>query len=142
MVTRTGELVRLDLPGNPNFIMVVRTVVAGAITSTLPSLTERLDDIRLAVTEACNHVVRLGMINEVDHRVELCCFTSDDQLKIQVEALFEKPVLQDEFVEVRPLEADLAAEQSWSQELMGALVDELEIVDDEQRSAVVLTLDL
>ncbi len=147
MVTMTGELVRLDLPASPKVVSVARMAVAGAVSSVHLPLGERIDDIRLAVTEACNHVVRRGLMNGADHRFEVCCRVAHGQLEIRVEATFPPGASQSARFVGSPAEQpadrdDQAAEQMWGRELMGALVDRYELVDDEHRCAVVLVVDL
>lgn len=138
MVTIPGELVRLDLPANPNVVTVARMVVAGALASARLPLGERLDDVRLAVTEACNHVVRRGLMRGAEHRVEVSCTATGRHLEIRVEATFGEAAAKADAVPSGRAATDLEAEQAWGRELMGALVDHLDLVDDEQRCAVVL----
>ncbi len=142
MVTIPGELVRLDLPANPNVVTVARMVVAGAVSSARLPLGERLEDVRLAVTEACNHVVRRGLMRGAEHRVEVCCSATDRHLEIRVEATFGEAAAKADAVPLDRAATDLEAEQEWGRELMGALVDRLDLVDDEQRCAVVLLVAL
>lgn len=147
MVTMTGELIRLDLPANPKVVSVARMAVAGAVSSARLPLGERLDDIRLAVTEACNRVVRGGLTSGADHRFEVCCRVTDSQLEIRVEATFPEGASRNAPVvglsDGLPSDHDdQMAEQMWGRELMGALVDRYELVDDDQRCAVVLVVDL
>ncbi len=139
MVKRMEDLARLDLPANPGVLAVARTVVASAISSAGIPLDERLDDVRLAVTEACNHVVRQAPTGNSKPRIELSCRATNDRLEILVEAGFGQFDVPEALDAPISMTQNIEAEQSWGKELMSALVDGLEIIDQERRSAVALT---
>lgn len=137
MAIDAGELVRLDVPVNPGVVTIARMVVAGVVSAASLPLVERLDDLRLAVTEACNHVVRRGTMRGEPHRVEVSCQLVDNQLAVRVEAAFN-PGSHANTNAQTAVEVDVEAEQEWGKELLGALVDDLEFVDDVQRCAVLM----
>lgn len=139
MVKRMEDMARLDLPANPAVLAVARTVVSSTISSVGIPLDERLDDVRLAVTEACNHVVRQIPTSNSKPRIELSCRATNDRLEILVEASFGQGDVHESLDEQISMSQNIESEQSWGKELMSALVDGLEIVDQEHRSAVALT---
>jgi serine/threonine-protein kinase RsbW len=58
-----AEVVKLEIPGSAEFVAVARKTVEG-ITSRI-SITEReLEDIKLAVGEACSNAVKFGDPNK------------------------------------------------------------------------------
>lgn len=56
-LTTTGELVRLELPALPAFVGVARSVVAAVAASVDGIDDDRLEDLRVAVSEACTNAV-------------------------------------------------------------------------------------
>ena len=72
----TEELVRLDIPALPAFVGVARSVVTTVATSVEGIDDDRLDDLRLAVSEACTNAVDGREAG--DHRVVLRCVVDDE----------------------------------------------------------------
>lgn len=76
-----AELVRLDIPAQPAFVGVARSVVSTVATSLEGIDDDRLDDLRLAVSEVCT-----GAVDAVDgNRVVLRCVIDDEHLDIHIE---------------------------------------------------------
>lgn len=103
------ELVRLDLPARPAFVGVARAVVVTVATTLDGVSDERLDDLRLAVSEACTSAVE----QDGDNRVVVRCTTDDEYLDVIV----EDPV-------GAPTDVVLA-EGAWGFQLITALVDDV-----------------
>jgi anti-sigma regulatory factor (Ser/Thr protein kinase) len=61
---RVGSDVRLTLPARPENVAVIRHVL-GAFAEALRLPAEQIEDMRLAVTEACTNVVRHAYDDEV-----------------------------------------------------------------------------
>lgn len=140
MVIPGSELVRLDLPANPDVVGVARMVVAGAASLAGLPLDDRLDDVRLAVTEACNYLVRQGLMKGVHHRVGVLCAVAEASLVVRVEANFRSDSSVDATATAG--EVDLDAEQEWGAQLLNALADGVELKDDSQTCAVTMTFNL
>jgi serine/threonine-protein kinase RsbW len=84
-LNRTGVLVRLELPAQPAFVGVARSVVA-AVASALDGIDDdRLEDLRVAVSEACTNAVEAHRRDALDDRVVVTCTRSDEQLEIRIE---------------------------------------------------------
>jgi serine/threonine-protein kinase RsbW len=107
----TEELVRLDIPALPAFVGVARSVVATVATSVEGIDDERLEDLRLAVSEACTNAVegREGG----DHRVVLRCTTDGGHLEVRIEDATDG------------FSAEAIAERGWGLQLITALVDDV-----------------
>jgi anti-sigma regulatory factor (Ser/Thr protein kinase) len=119
-------MVRLDLPARPTYVGIARSVVT-SVAGTLDGLDDdRLDDLQLAVSEACTSAVSSG---EVD-RMVVRCLRHGARLEVSIEDVGPTPV------EARLARDDLA------RQLLSALVDELVIEDAAGVNTVRLLLDL
>ncbi len=121
------ELLQLDLPAQPGYVAVARSVVTSAATGLDGLDAERLDDLRLAVSEACTSVVALGAVS----RVLIRCRYDEHTLEVSIED--DGPVSPRE----RLTDGDDLALQ-----LLTALVDDLELDEGPDGNAIRLRLTL
>ena len=77
------ELVRLDIPAQPAFVGVARAVVATVATSVEGIDDDRLDDLRLAVSEVCTNAVDNG--STPSNRVVVRCVVDEEHLAVHIE---------------------------------------------------------
>jgi len=123
------ELVRLDIPALPAFVGVARSVVTTVATTVEGIDDDRLDDLRLAVSEACTNAVEDGANGR---RVVVRCTVDADELVVRIEDDG------DAFAEAS------MAERGFGLQLITALVDSVEFGRGEGNGSVVimrLTLD-
>lgn len=147
-VTEPGstELVRLEIPPLPAFVGVARVVVASAATTADGLDDGQLEDLGIAVSEACTSAVASQRGEDDDERVVVRCVLSVDALEVHIEGIgsgFDSH----EPVEVSGSEEqhlDDAAEQGWGLQLIRALVDDVSFstTDDGRRTAVRLLVKL
>jgi serine/threonine-protein kinase RsbW len=123
----TEELVRLDIPAQPAFVGVARAVVATVATSVEGIDDDRLEDLRLAVSEACTNAVE-G--REGDHRVVLRCLLDDEHLDVRIEDAADG------------FSAEAIAERGWGLQLINALVDDVTFDREGGGTAVTLRMRL
>jgi len=122
------ELVRLEIPAQPAFVGVARVVVASVATTVEGIGDDRLEDLRIAVSEACTNAVEAHLADGVDQRVVLRCVLDGDALEVHVEdsgggfdgARGGAPD------EVATDGLDDGAERGWGLQLIRALVDDVE----------------
>ena len=76
--------VRLTLPARPENIPVIRHVL-GAVAETLHLPADLVEDIRLAVTEACANVVRHAYASEDSGLIDVVIRPMGDHLDVIVE---------------------------------------------------------
>lgn len=124
----TQELVRLDIPALPAFVGVARSVVTTVATSIEGLDDDRLDDLRLAVSEACTNAV--DGRGEGEHRVVLRCVVDDDYLEVRIEDATDG------------FSAEAIAERGWGLQLITALVDDVSFTRDGGGTAVRLRMNL
>jgi serine/threonine-protein kinase RsbW len=122
------ELVRLDIPALPAFVGVARSVVTTVATTVEGIDDDRLDDLRLAVSEACTNAVEDREGNT--HRVVLRCVLEDDELVVRIEDVGDG------------FSAEAIAERGFGLQLITALVDDVEFSREGTGTAVTLRVTL
>lgn len=128
--TSAVELVRLEIPAQPAYVGVARSVVA-AVAATVMGLDEdRLDDLRLAVSEACTTAVEARKDGVAAAHVELVCEEADDYLEVSIT---------DEGQGFAPDEQE---EGGYGLQLIQALVDHVSFDRTEHGTRVRLRVDL
>lgn len=120
------ELVRLDIPALPAFVGVARSVVTTVATTIEGIDDDRLDDLRLAVSEACTNAVE----DASGRRVIVRCTVAEDELAVHIadegDALSESSI----------------AEHGFGLQLITALVDSVEFAREGTGSVVVMRVTL
>ncbi len=121
------ELIRLDIPALPAFVGVARVVVSSVATTVDGIDDDRLEDLRIAVSEACTNAVEASLGDAVDQRVVLRCVLDGDALEVHIEDTARSQL---------PSEAssggnglDEGAERDWGMQLIRALVDDVAFSD-------------
>lgn len=113
-LTTTGELVRLDLPAQPAFVGVARSVVA-AVAGSIEGLDDdRLEDLRVAVSEACTNAVATHGAHDTDGRVVVRCARADGRFEV---------VIEDSGAGLDPAALPETDASGWGLQLIEALVD-------------------
>lgn len=124
MTTSAADQVELILPCRPEYVGVARLAVLG-IASRMPFSYDEVEDVRLAVGEACSHAVeRAGSTPATIH---ITSRISPSTLTIQVEDNVPAETSPSPLTE----EAELLAEAGVDQQGLGALLMEI-LVDEVQ----------
>ena len=125
-VSRAGELVRLEIPAQPAFVGVVRSVVA-AVASAVDGIDDdRLEGLRVAVSEACTNAVEAHRRESLDDRVVVTCTLADEQLEVRIEDSSSEFDVSDVPAAPGPDSMPSASsERGWSIQLIQALVDDV-----------------
>lgn len=77
------QLVELEIPARPEFVGIARMAV-GALAGIRPGLAyERIDDLRIVVSEACTSAIE--ELGDTGH-LRLCCFDGAKSLEVRIEA--------------------------------------------------------
>lgn len=139
-LTRTGELVRLEIPAQPAFVGVARSVVA-AVASALDGIDDdRLEDLRVAVSEACTNAVEAHRRDAVDDRVIVRCTTTADALEICIEDRGSGFDPAEVPAPPGPDEEPTSSEHGWGIQLIRALVDDVTFRQTDEGTAVDLVV--
>lgn len=122
-----GGAVAIDLPPAPQYVGLARVVTSWAATMAPALSRERVDDLRVAVSEACTNAMeahlRAGVSEPVSIRLEsdvdeLCVLVHDHGGGFDPDRLPPRPP---------PDHPEhLAVERGWGVQLMRALVDEVD----------------
>ena len=78
-----SDILRFSVPGKPEYVSIIRLAVSSA-ANTAGFNIEEIDDIKIAVSEACTNVVCHGQLNENDV-YEVICNIGENEFFISVE---------------------------------------------------------
>ncbi len=74
----------LEIPPRLDYLAVVRLVVATAAALDPPLPESRLDDLRLAVTEACSNAIKAHRPEAADEPVVISCHLDEDRFRVDI----------------------------------------------------------
>ena len=78
-------VVELEIPARSAYLSLVRLVVDAAIGSLAAGLSPaRLDDLKIAVTEACSNAIEAHETNWSEGPVIVRCAIGDDEVRVEV----------------------------------------------------------
>jgi serine/threonine-protein kinase RsbW len=78
-----GEI-RLEIPARPEYLALVRQVVAAAAGVEPRFRAERIDALRIAVSEAATNAVESHLDLATDERVVIRCDLDDERIEVEV----------------------------------------------------------
>jgi serine/threonine-protein kinase RsbW len=135
------EVVRLEIPARAEFVALARLVVSAMASSDVDLPDERVDDLKLAVSEACTNAIEAHDAVDTAERVRLSYWTDERGLEVSVEDRgpgFDPASLPDHPPVTDP--ARLKFERGLGIPLIRALVDEVEISSSGEGTAVRLLM--
>ena len=127
---RHGEVVEMEIPSAPEYVGIVRHAVEG-IARRMAFQPGEIDDIKLAVGEACTNAVRHGCPNGDVHNVEIRCVVLAEGLQIEI----TNSILSCEHPRV-PATPDLEKEGGLGLYLIRQLVDEVDLLWDTDTATI------
>lgn len=126
-----GEIVQLEIPSSPEYVTVVRHAVEG-LAKRLQFSNGQIEDLKLAVGEACTNAVKYGCPAEDNtHLVEIRCTVVSNGLVIEISnniAECKSPTV--------PNKPDLTREGGLGLYLMRKLMDEVDLTWDSDVATV------
>ncbi|HVE47661.1 MAG TPA: ATP-binding protein [Acidimicrobiales bacterium] len=81
----TPSAIELEIPARPEYVGLARLVVSSLASSRRTLADDRIDDLKLAVSEACTNAIEAHVDLDVSERVLLRWSEADDHLQVQVE---------------------------------------------------------
>lgn len=128
---KQGEVVQLEIPSSPEYVAIVRHAVEG-LAKRLQFNNVQIEDLKLAVGEACTNAVKYGCPADDDtHLVEIKCTVASDGLVIEIKnniAECKSPNV--------PREPDISREGGLGLYLMRQLMDEVDLTWDSDVATV------
>jgi serine/threonine-protein kinase RsbW len=122
------EVVELEIPARPEFVALARLVVSAMASTEAILSDDQVDDLKLAVSEACTNAIEAHDAIATSERVLVKCWADDGALRVSVEDRgpgFDPSTLPDH---PPPTDPDrLKFERGLGIPLIRALVDEVEI---------------
>ncbi len=81
----TASVIELEIPARAEFVALARLVVSALASSDSNLADERIDDLKLAVSEACTNAIEAHDAAGSMERVLVRCKAGDDALEVCVE---------------------------------------------------------
>ncbi len=134
-------LVELEVPARAEFVSLARMVVATIASSHWRLPSERVDDLRLAVSEACTNAIEAHRAAAVDSPVVVRVWEDGDRLGVSVEDRGHG--FDPEALPAHPPVTDperLNFERGLGIPLMRSLVDDVEFAPSPSGTAVRMTV--
>lgn len=79
-----SEIVELEIPARPDFLSLARLVITGAATIEPTFSDDRIEDLRLAVSEACTNAIEAHASADHDERIVIRCDLAEDRIEVAV----------------------------------------------------------
>ena len=77
--------VELEIPATPEFVGLARLVVASLASAHRDLSDDRIDDLKIAVSEACTNAIEAHSAASTDDRVVVRCREFDDRLEVSIQ---------------------------------------------------------
>ncbi len=138
-----GEVIELEIPARAEFVALARLVVSALASSDSVLADERIDDLKLAVSEACTNAIEAHDAAGSDERVLVRCQAGTDSVEVCVEDRghgFDPAGLPDHPPVTDP--DRLKFERGLGIPLIRALVDEVQFSPTEHGTSVRLVMRL
>lgn len=78
-----SDYIEMIVPSKPEYLAVIRLAISG-IANRMGYTYEEIEDIKIAITEACTNVVFHAYDDDTEGLTKINCFVHDDRLEIIV----------------------------------------------------------
>jgi serine/threonine-protein kinase RsbW len=136
-----GETVELEIPARAEFVALARLAVSALAAADGELADERVDDLKLAVSEACTNAIEAHTAIDTDERVVVRCWIDEAGLEVRISdrgAGFDPSELPDHPPVTDP--ARLKFERGLGIPLIRALVDVVEFSSSDAGTEVRLVM--
>lgn len=136
-----AEVVELEIPARPEFVALARLMVSAMASTDAVLSDDQVDDLKIAVSEACTNAIEAHGAIATSERVLLKCWSDDRGLRVSIEDRgpgFDPSILPDH---PPPTDPDrLRFERGLGIPLIRALVDEVVITSSSDGTQVRLAM--
>ncbi|HUP87247.1 MAG TPA: ATP-binding protein [Acidimicrobiales bacterium] len=80
-----GSAIELEIPARPEYVALARLVVSSLASTRRDLADDRVDDLKVAVSEACTNAIEAHHSAETHDSVVVRCTEFDDRLQIEIE---------------------------------------------------------
>jgi serine/threonine-protein kinase RsbW len=77
--------IELEIPARPEFVALARLVVSSLASTRRDLADERIDDLKVAVSEACTNAIEAHHSAPTEDSVVVRCIEHDDRLEIRID---------------------------------------------------------
>jgi serine/threonine-protein kinase RsbW len=135
------EVLELEIPGRPEFVALVRLVVSSVASTRRVLAEDRIDDVKLAVSEACTNAIEAHGAVATDDHVVVRLIEGDDRLEVLIDDRGQgfDPATLPEHPPVTDPER-LNFERGLGIPLIRTLVDEVDFDSGDEGTSVKLTI--
>jgi serine/threonine-protein kinase RsbW len=78
-------VVELEIPARAEFVALARLVVSSFAATSFGLPDDRIDDLKIAVSEACTNAIEAHGVADTDERVLIRCADAQDHLEVRIE---------------------------------------------------------
>ena len=79
-----SEIVELEIPARPDFLSLARLVITGAATIEPTFSDDRIENLRVAVSEACTNAIEAHSSNGHHERILIRCDLAEDRIEVAI----------------------------------------------------------
>ncbi len=136
-----SEGVELEIPARPEYLALVRAIISAAAALDPQLRDDRIEDLRLAVSEATTNAIEAHSRLDSDERIVIRCNLSDERVEVEVHDQgtgFDREELTSHPPVTDPERLDY--ERGLGLPLMRILADEHEIVSNDEGTSVRLVV--
>ncbi len=79
-----SEIVELEIPARPDYLSLARLVITGAATIEPTFSDDRIENLRVAVSEACTNAIEAHASAGREQRILIRCDLAEDRIEVAV----------------------------------------------------------
>lgn len=135
------EVVELEIPARPEFVALARLVVSSMASTDAVLTDDQVDDLKIAVSEACTNAIEAHGMVSTEEGVLLRCWSDDRGLQVTI--VDRGPGFDPSTLPDHPLPTDpdrLKFERGLGIPLIRALVDEFLISSSDEGTRVQMAM--
>jgi serine/threonine-protein kinase RsbW len=137
------KILELEIPASPEYIAIARLVVSSIVTARRNLPDDRIDDLKLAVSEACTNAIEAYGPDGAPCAERVRILVQDDDEKLEVDVADSGPGFDPNELPIHPPVTDperLNFERGLGIPLIRTLVDDVQFVSSPDGTSVRMTV--